>query len=464
MIISRLARTSIQLQKNRPVIAVLSTRNASSSELKDIVGAKISEHAKKVKNFRAAYGSKVVGEVTVDMIYGGMRGIKALATETSYLDPEEGIRFRGYSIPECRDLLPKAPGGDEPLPEGLFWLLLTGEVPTTAQVKQLSKEWAAHADLPSHVVTMLNNFPAHLHPMSQFAAAVTACNTESAFAKAYSEGVHKSKYWEYTFDDAMSLIAKLPTIAATIYRNLYRDGSSIGAIDSNKDWSANFVDMLGFKDEKFTELMRLYLTIHSDHEGGNVSAHAVHLVASALSDPYLSFAAGMCGLAGPLHGLANQEVLIFITKMQQQLGDNPSEQQITDFCKKTLASGQVIPGYGHAVLRKTDPRYTAQREFCLKHLPDYPMFKLVSTIYKVVPPILLETGKVKNPWPNVDAHSGVILQYFGLKEMNFYTVLFGVSRALGVTASTVWDRGLGLPIERPKSMTSEGLMKMVGAS
>lgn len=464
MILSRVARTTFQLQKNRPVISVLSSRNASSSELKDVVGAKISEHAKKVKEFRAVYGSKVVGEVTVDMIYGGMRGIKALATETSYLDPEEGIRFRGYSIPECRDLLPKAPGGQEPLPEGLFWLLLTGEVPTENQVKNLSKEWAAHADLPAHVVTMLNNFPAHLHPMSQFAAAITACNTESAFAKAYAEGVHKSKYWEYTFDDAMSLIAKLPTIAATIYRNLYRDGSSIGAIDPNKDWSANFVDMLGFKDEKFTELMRLYLTIHSDHEGGNVSAHATHLVGSALSDPYLSFAAGMCGLAGPLHGLANQEVLVFITKMQQQLGDNPTEAQISDFCRKTLGSGQVIPGYGHAVLRKTDPRYTAQREFCLKHLPDYPMFKLVSTIYKVVPPILMETGKVKNPWPNVDAHSGVILQYYGLKEMTFYTVLFGVSRALGVTASLVWDRGLGLPIERPKSMTSEGLMKMVGAS
>lgn len=226
------------------------------------MGQKIGEHAKKVKEFRAAHGSKPVGEVTVDMIYGGMRGIKALATETSYLDPEEGIRFRGYSIPECRDMLPKASGGEEPLPEGLFWLLLTGEVPTEQQVKEVSKEWAAHADLPSHVVSLLNNFPSHLHPMSQFAAAITACNTESLFAKAYSEGVHKSKYWEYAFDDSMRLIAKVPTIAATIYRNLYKDGSSIGAIDPNTDWSANFVKMLGYSDAKFTELMRLYLTIH----------------------------------------------------------------------------------------------------------------------------------------------------------------------------------------------------------
>jgi len=128
-----------------------------------------------------------------------------------------------------------------------------------------------------------------------------------------------------------------------------------------------------------------------------------------------------------------------------------------------LKQGRVVPGYGHAVLRKTDPRYTCQREFALKHLPDDPMFKLVSNIYKVTPPVLLDTGKIKNPWPNVDAHSGVLLQYYGMKEMNYYTVLFGVSRALGVMASLIWDRALNLPLERPKSMSTEGLMKLAKA-
>ncbi|XP_053690079.1 probable citrate synthase 2, mitochondrial isoform X2 [Sabethes cyaneus] len=395
-------------------------------------------------------------------MYGGMRGIKGLVCETSVLDPEEGIRFRGLSIPECQKVLPKAPGGAEPLPEGLFWLLITGDVPTQAQVDSLSREWANRAALPSHVVTMLNNMPTSLHPMSQLSCAVTALNQESKFAKAYSEGVHKSKYWEYIYEDSMDLIAKLPVVAATIYRNTYRDGKGIGAIDPKKDWSANFTKMLGYEDEKFTELMRLYLTIHSDHEGGNVSAHTVHLVGSALSDPYLSFAAGMNGLAGPLHGLANQEVLVWLQKLRKELGDNANEDKVKDFIWKTLKSGQVVPGYGHAVLRKTDPRYTCQREFALKHLPNDPLFQLVSNIYKVVPPILTELGKVKNPWPNVDAHSGVLLQYYGLKEMNYYTVLFGVSRALGVLASLVWDRALGLPIERPKSMSTDGLIKATG--
>ena len=394
-------------------------------------------------------------------MYGGMRGIKGLVCETSVLDPDEGIRFRGYSIPECQEKLPKAKGGNEPLPEGLFWLLMTGEIPTQAQVDSLSKEWADRAALPAHVVSMLNTFPSTVHPMSQLSAAVTVLNTESTFVKAYTNGVHKSKYWEYTYEDSMNLIAKLPVIAATIYQNTYKQGKSIGAIDPNKDWSANFTSMLGYDNPEFTELMRLYLTIHSDHEGGNVSAHTVHLVGSALSDPYLSFAAGMNGLAGPLHGLANQEVLVWLQKLMKELNNDLSEKNLKDFIWKTLKSGQVVPGYGHAVLRKTDPRYQVQREFALKHLPDFPLFKLVSNVFQVVPPILTELGKVKNPWPNVDAHSGALLQYYGMTEMNYYTVLFGVSRALGVLAGLVWDRALGLPIERPKSFDTNGLMKLV---
>jgi len=459
-LVSRTALNPTHAQKLSP-IPTLFVRNESTN-LKEVLAAKIPIEQENVKNFRKEHGATKIGEVTVEMAYGGMRGIKGLVTETSVLDADEGIRFRGYTIPECQEMLPKGPGGKEPLPEGLFWLLATGDVPTEAQVKAISQEWAKRADLPSHVVTMLNNFPSNVHPMSQFSAAITALNSESKFARAYAEGVHKSKYWETTYEDAMDLIAKLPPVAATIYRNLYRDGSSIGAIQNDKDWSQNFCSMLGYEDPQFIELMRLYLTIHSDHEGGNVSAHATHLVGSALSDPYLSFSAGMNGLAGPLHGLANQEVLIFLTKVAKEIGLNASEEQLKEFIWKQLKSGQVVPGYGHAVLRKTDPRYTCQREFALKHLPNDPMFKLVSTIYKVVPPILTETGKVKNPWPNVDAHSGVLLQYFGMKEMNYYTVLFGVSRALGVMASLIWDRALGLPIERPKSMSTKGLMKLVG--
>jgi len=452
------------LQAQQKLVAASQVCQASSSaDLKSALEEKIPVVQEEVKAFRKAHGNTKVGEVTVDMMYGGMRGIKGLVTETSVLDADEGIRFRGYTIPECQELLPKAPGGQEPLPEGLFWLLVTGDIPSEEQVRGLSADWASRAELPPHVVAMLNNFPSHLHPMAQFSAAMAALNSESKFAKAYADGIHKSKYWDSSFEDSMDLIAKLPVVAATIYNNLYREGAAPCPPDPAKDWSQNFAEMIGYTDPMFTELMRLYLTIHSDHEGGNVSAHTTHLVGSALSDPYLSFCAGMCGLAGPLHGLANQEVLVFMNKVVEQVGLDPTDEQMKEFVWGLLKSGQVVPGYGHAVLRKTDPRYTCQREFALKHLPDDKLFKLVSQLYMIVPPILLETGKVKNPWPNVDAHSGVLLQYFGMKEMNYYTVMFGVSRALGVTSSLVWDRILGLPLERPKSMSTPGLKKLVGA-
>jgi len=434
---------------------------AQTTSLKERLTQLVPEKRAEVAEFRKEYSGHKIGEVTVGMAYGGMRGIKGMVTETSVLDPVEGIRFRGYTIPECQEILPHAEGGEEPLPEGIFWLLLTGEVPTKAQVDSLSAEWVDRAELPTHVVTMLKNFPDDLHPMTQFTTCIAALNKDSHFVKAYSGGAAKADYWEHTYEDSMDLLAKLPVIAAMIYRNLYRD-NRLPPIKTGLDWGANLSHMLGYDDPKFVELMRLYLSIHCDHEGGNVSAHTCHLVGSALSDPYLSYAAGMAGLAGPLHGLANQEVLVWLQGLVAEVGYDISKEQLQLYIRKTLEHS-VVPGYGHAVLRKTDPRYTCQREFALKHLPDDPLFGIVGKLYEVVPDELLKLGKVANPWPNVDAHSGVLLQYYGMTEMNYYTVLFGVSRALGCLSSLVWDRAFGLPIERPKSMSTEGLKKLVGA-
>jgi len=373
--------------------------------LKETFADKLPAEIEKVKTLRKEYGSKVVGEVTLDQVYGGARGIKSLVWEGSVLDSEEGIRFRGKTIPECQELLPKAPGGQEPLPEGLYWLLLTGEVPSEQQVRDLSADWAARSELPKHVEELIDRCPSDLHPMAQFSIAVVALEQTSEFAKAYAKGVNKKEYWHYTFEDSQNLIAKLPTIAAKIYRNIYKDGK-VAAIQKDKDYGWNLANQLGYGDNTdFIELMRLYLTIHSDHEGGNVSAHTTHLVGSALSSPYLSLAAGLNGLAGPLHGLANQEVLLWLTKMKESVGDDLSDQAITDYLWSTLKAGRVVPGYGHAVLRKTDPRYVSQREFALRKLPEDPMFKLVSQVYKIAPGVLTEHGKTKNPYPNVDAVS-----------------------------------------------------------
>ncbi|GLV35020.1 knockdown [Carabus blaptoides fortunei] len=351
--------------------------STGSTDLKGLLASKITKKQEKIKKFRKEYGDKVIGEITINMMYGGMRGIKGLVCETSFLDPEEGIRFRGLTIPECQEKLPKVHGGEEPLPEGLFWLLLTGEIPTESQVRWMSEQLAERSDIPAYITVLLNDFPASMHPMTQLSCAITALNHDSKFARAYAKGVNKTTYWEYVYEDSLDLIAKLTPIAAIIYRNIYKNRSPICQIDKKKDWSYNFGRMLGFDDPAFIELIRLYLTIHCDHEGGNVSAHTTHLVGSALSDPYLSYAAGLNGLAGPLHGLANQEVLLWLKKLRDMVGDKVTDHQLKDYIWKTLKSGQVIPGYGHAVLRKTDPRYICQRKFALKHLPDDPMFKIL---------------------------------------------------------------------------------------
>lgn len=427
--------------------------------IKDRFRAKAEAVTTEIKDLIKEHGTKKIGEVQLSQVYQGMRGMTGLVTETSLLDAQEGIRFRGHSIPELQQKLPKAPGGSEPLPEGLFYLMLIGDLPREEDAQHITSVWQRRSHVPNHVFDTIEALPVSAHPMTQFVVAVMALQTESQFSRRYAQGMSKKDYWEAVFDDAMDLIARLPRVAAYIYRRKYKGGEHIQP-NGLLDWAGNFAHMLGYENEGFMELMRLYMTIHADHEGGNVSAHATHLVGSALSDPYLSFAAGMNGLAGPLHGLANQEVIKWIFEMRSELKTElPTNAQIGEYVKKTLSEGKVVPGYGHAVLRKTDPRFTAQMEFGKKHMPDDPLVQTVWNVYEAVPPVLQSLGKIKNPWPNVDAHSGALLVHYGMKEYDFYTVLFGVSRSLGVLASLCWDRVLGFPIERPKSVTTEAVKK-----
>mmetsp|Transcript_13381 Transcript_13381/g.20866 ORF Transcript_13381/g.20866 Transcript_13381/m.20866 type:complete len:465 (+) Transcript_13381:207-1601(+) len=433
--------------------------------LQETLAAQVPEKQKSLAALKKEHGSHVIGEVTVDQCIGGARGVKCMLWETSNLDPEEGIRFRGLTIPDCQQVLPTFSGkqGDgEPLLESLLWLLLTSEVPTKEQVDTLTAELHSRSKLPDHVVPLLNSLPKTMHPMTQFTIGLNACQTESKFSKAYADGAPKTEYHEHALEDILDVLAKLPELAATIYRNVYFDG--VVSKDDSLDYSGNFCRMLGYDNPSFDELMRLYLCIHTDHEGGNASAHTTHLVGSTLADPYLSYAAGLNALAGPLHGLANQEVLKWIQALNSKFeaeGKEVNADTITEFAWDTLNAKKVIPGYGHAVLRKTDPRYTCQREFALKHLPDDPLFKMVDTIYQVMPGILKEHGKVSNPYPNVDSHSGVLLWHYGFTQFQYYTVLFGVSRAVGGLCQLYWDRALGLPLERPKSVTPEWLAAQV---
>lgn len=429
--------------------------------LKTKLYQKILEHRQRTSELLEKYGNEVIDEVTVSQVIGGMRGIKSLVTDISYLDPFEGIRYRGFTLPEVLEKLPKPEGAEMPYVEGLYFLLLTGEMPTKEEVEELMITFKNRRIVPRYVWDVIDSFPSESHPMAILSAAVMSLQRESHFNIKYEKGMSKMDYWDSTYEDAINLLAKMPLIGAYIYNKLYQKGKGHRYPDPAMDLGANFAYMMG-KDKPYDDVSRMYFIIHADHESGNVSAHTGHLVASSLSDVYYSISAMINGLAGPLHGLANQEVLRWLQGLREQMGNKlPTEDQLKKYVWDTLNSGQVIPGYGHAVLRKTDPRYTVQREFCLKHLPDDELFMYVDALYKVVPDILKEHGKAKNPWPNVDAQSGVVQWHYGVTEYDFYTVLFAIGRSIGVLSNIIWDRALGYPLERPKSVTTEMLEKMV---
>jgi citrate synthase len=422
--------------------------------LRDKIQELLPSWRERVKKLVKEKGDVKVGEVTIAQVYGGMRDVKSLVTDISYVDPAEGIRFRGYTIPEVLEKLPKPKNAGMPYVGGLYYLFLVGSIPTLEQALEVEEEWKKRGKVPGYVFDTIRAMPPDAHPMTLFTLAVLTLQRESLFSKQYHEGIKKDLYWDPMLEDSLNLIAKLPEIAAFIYRLKYKGGDIIPP-DPNLDWGGNFAHMMGIKDPLYQDLSRLYFLLHSDHESGNVSAHTTHLVASSLSDIYYAASAGLSGLAGPLHGLANQECLDWLLEVKEKCGEcSYDKAALRQVAWDTLNSGQVIPGYGHAVLRKTDPRYTAQLEFGKKYFPEDEIFKLAALVYEVVPDVLREQGKAKDPWPNVDAISGSLQYHFGVREFDFYTVIFGVGRILGISANSIWARALYQPIERPKSLTT----------
>ncbi|MCL4530704.1 MAG: citrate (Si)-synthase [Chloroflexi bacterium] len=429
--------------------------------LHEKISAQLPEWRERMKALAKDHADVVVDHVTVGQIVGGMRDIKSLLTDVSFVDPAEGIRFRGMSIPEVLKALPKARGGKMPLVGGLYYLLMVGEVPTKEQAMEVEAEWAKRAVVPDYVYKMIKAMPQETHPMTLFSQAVLALQNNSVFAHKYHE-MKKDVYWEAALEDSLDLTAKLPIIAAFIYRMKYFGEKGKPRYNPKLDYGANFSRMMKVADKKgYAELARLYFILHSDHESGNASAHATHLAGSTLSDVYYAFSAGLNALAGPLHGLANQECLGWLIDVKNKFGGVPTRDELYKFAWDTLNGGHVIPGYGHAVLRVPDPRYMAQMDFAKKRFPEDELVRLADLVFDVVPQVLKEQGKAKNPAPNVDAISGTLQYYYGVREFDFYTVLFGVGRALGVTANYVWARALGWPIERPKSLTTKMLEDVV---
>ncbi|MCK4857333.1 MAG: citrate (Si)-synthase [candidate division Zixibacteria bacterium] len=422
------------------------------SAIQDKLAGQIPALREEIKTLVKEHADQVISQVTIKQAYGGVRGVKCLVCDTSEVPPDKGLLIRNTPVGELADRLP----------EEILWLLLTGELPSADELKDLQDDLRARAKVPQYVWDVLEAMPKDSHPMAMFDTAILVMQKESKFVQAYNTGVTKPDYWVYTLEDALDIIAKLPAIAAGVYRLRFNKGPRIDN-DTSLDWSSDYVHMLGMGDSggKFTEAMRLYFVLHSDHESGNVSAHTTACVNSALSDLYYSLSAGLNGLAGPLHGLANQECLNWILEVKEKFGGVPTDKQLEEFAWETLKSGKVIPGYGHAVLRITDPRFTAFLKWSKENIGDDETVQMVAKVYDVVPGVLKQVKKIADPWPNVDAGSGAILYHFGLTEFPYYTVLFSVSRALGVCSQSVMARAMGWPIERPKSIPTSWIKAQV---
>ena len=421
------------------------------STIKEALAARIPGLRQEIADIVKEHGDTVISEVTVKQAYGGMRGVKGLVCDTSLVDPYKGLIIRGIPLDELADRTA----------EEIFFLLVIGRLPDEDELAHLKQSLFARSEVPEYVWKVLRDMPHTAHPMDMLVTAIAILEDQSVFRKRYDEGMVRADYWDATLEDSLNLLAKMPALAAGVYRIRYDKGDLI-LPDPKLDWSQNFAHMLDNDDPEFADLIRLYMVMHSDHEGGNVSAFTAHVVGSALSDPYYAVSAGLSGLAGPLHGLANQECLKFVLGVISRYGGPPTAQQMEDFTWETLKSGRVVPGYGHAVLRATDPRFTAFHAFGKEHFPDDPAFKTVDVAFEVIPKVLQEHGKAANPWPNVDAGSGALLYHYGLTEMRYYTVMFSVSRAMGMCSQLIASRAVMEPITRPKSVSTAWIKAQVG--
>ncbi len=420
----------------------------------DFIKNKLAEMAPSIRDKRTTLlkekSDTAIASVTVEQVIGGMRGIPSVLCDTSSVSADEGLRIRKIPIMELTDWQP----------EEIFFLLATGSKPNDEEKALLKHVFASRAELPTYVLDTLKAMHKDSHPMAMLSMGLLSMEHESAFRHAYDSGASKDHLWEATLEDSINLLSRITTLAAAIYRLKFHNGDIIHP-DPNADWATNFANMLGVSsDHAWQDLVRLYLVLHSDHEGGNVSALTGLTVGSALSDVYYAVSAGLNGLAGPLHGLANQEVLAFILEVIEHFKGVPDDATLTQYCWDRLNGGRVIPGYGHGVLRCTDPRFTAFHEFADKHNMTSDSITLVKKFFQIVPGVLTEHGKAKSPWPNVDSISGSLLYDLGMKEFSFYTVMFGVSRAMGICSQILVHRILGSAITRPKSVTLDQLTAM----
>jgi citrate synthase len=380
--------------------------------------------------------SKVLFEVTEGHLETGLRGVPVGYCPTSSVDPQLGLFYKGFAIDELshRD------------PEEVIYLLFNDVLPNEEQLAAFRKKLSQNAHIPKEVITSLKALPKSGHPMKWFIAGLNSLGM-MAETKSYSE-------------EAFNIVAKLPALVAAIYRIREGLGEPID-YDVSLGYMENFTQMMGEESlgAEFTHLMRIFDILHFDHGGGNLSTFIGKAVASGQEDIYGSLIGAMSGLAGPLHGMANQECLKFLKRALDEVGDPTDADKVNAFLNKLWDNKEKLFGFGHAVLRVEDPRATVQYKLGEEICPDSPLYLMAKAMRIHGVAFLKNQPKVSNPYPNVDSVSGSLLTSMGFDKEDYYTVLFGMSRCVGIAAQIVYERevarnGKGTPIIRPKYIYS----------
>lgn len=374
----------------------------------------------------------VLFEITKDNLETGMRGYPVGYCTTSTVDPVKGLFYAGHPVSEISDWQP----------EQVIYLLYYGKEGSDKEIKKFSEELKKRSSCSPDLIKAIRQLPRQGHPMKLFCASILLAGL--------FEG--KNDYRE----DCLNLIAKIPEIAATVIN--HHGGWGESKSDQNLGYMENFSHMLkvpGKNKIHLNDIFKLFNILHYDHGGGNLSAFVGKAVASGLEDMYGSIAGAMTALAGPRHGRANQDCLNFVKGLIEEIGENPTPKEVEEAIRTKLNHHELIFGFGHAVLRVEDPRATLFYQIAEKQFPNNPLVKMALLLRREGTKILQENSKISDPYPNVDAISGILLSAAGFPYPDYFTILFGMARVVGISRQIVYERleareGKGTPIVRPK--------------
>ena len=376
---------------------------------------------------------EVLFQITKDQLETGMRGFPVGYCTTSFVDPIKGLFYRGKPIADLCSWEA----------ERVIFLLKNGKEGTSQDIARFSEELKKRENCSQAVIKYLENLPRHGHPMKLFAA--------SLLLLGIVEGQNDYK------EDCINVIAKIPHLVATLIN--YHSGCDETPVPKEKlGYIENFVHMLQVPmndKQHLVEIFRLFVIMHFDHGGGNLSAFVGKAVASSHADMYSSLSSAISALSGPLHGRANQDALAFVTSVLEEVGENPLPSEVEALIRRRLQNNEVIYGFGHAVLRAEDARAAIFYDYAEKHFKENPLIKIALLLRVEGTKVLKENAKISDPFPNVDAISGSLLTAAGFHYPEYFPVLFGLARVIGIALQIEYERcyargGKGTPIVRPR--------------